>query len=66
MSRTRARKLVRGRALRDAMEARGILVRSASDRGLAEDDPDQAVRYVAERILLDRRAVGTATASRAD
>jgi len=37
MSRTRARKLVRGRALRDAMEARGILVRSASDRGLAEE-----------------------------
>ncbi len=37
MSRTRARKLVRGRALRDQMEARGILVRSASDRGLAEE-----------------------------
>lgn len=33
---------------------------------IAEDDPDQAVRYVAERILLDRRAVGAATASRAD
>ncbi len=37
MSRTRARKLVRGRALRDQMEKRGILVRSASDRGLAEE-----------------------------
>jgi len=37
MSRMRARKLVRGRALRDRMEARGILVRSSSDRGLAEE-----------------------------
>jgi len=37
MSRTRARKLVRGRALRDRMERQGILVRSASDRGLAEE-----------------------------
>ncbi|HXV36862.1 MAG TPA: RtcB family protein [Myxococcota bacterium] len=37
MSRTRARKLVRGRKLRDTMEERGILVRSPSDRGLAEE-----------------------------
>ena len=37
MSRTRARKLVRGRTLRDRMERQGILVRSASDRGLAEE-----------------------------
>jgi tRNA-splicing ligase RtcB len=37
MSRTRARKLVRGRDLRARMAARGILVRSASDRGLAEE-----------------------------
>jgi tRNA-splicing ligase RtcB len=37
MSRTRARKLVRGRELRDRMEERGILVRSASYRGLAEE-----------------------------
>ncbi len=37
MSRTRARKLVRGRELRRRMEDRGILVRSASDRGLAEE-----------------------------
>ena len=37
MSRTRARKLVRGRDLRDRMEERGILVRSASYRGLAEE-----------------------------
>ena len=37
MSRTRARKLVGGRELRDRMEKRGILVRSASWRGLAEE-----------------------------
>jgi tRNA-splicing ligase RtcB len=37
MSRTRARKLVRGRELRDRMEARGILVRTDSFRGLAEE-----------------------------
>jgi tRNA-splicing ligase RtcB len=37
MSRTRARKLVRGQELRDQMEARGILVRAASYRGLAEE-----------------------------
>ena len=37
MSRTRARKLVRGRDLQDQMAARGILVRSASWRGLAEE-----------------------------
>ncbi len=33
---------------------------------IAEDDPDQAVRYVAERILLDRRSVGSERVSRAD
>jgi tRNA-splicing ligase RtcB len=37
MSRTRARKLVRGEKLRQEMAARGILVRSASLRGLAEE-----------------------------
>jgi tRNA-splicing ligase RtcB len=37
MSRTRARKLVRGSELQEQMEARGILVRSASWRGLAEE-----------------------------
>jgi tRNA-splicing ligase RtcB len=37
MSRTRARKLVGGRELQDRMAARGILVRSASWRGLAEE-----------------------------
>ncbi len=37
MSRTRARKLVRGRRLRDQMAARGIIVRAASMSGLAEE-----------------------------
>jgi tRNA-splicing ligase RtcB len=37
MSRTRARKLVRGSELQESMAARGILVRSASWRGLAEE-----------------------------
>jgi tRNA-splicing ligase RtcB len=37
MSRTRARKLVSGRELRDRMEKRGILVRAASYRRLAEE-----------------------------
>jgi tRNA-splicing ligase RtcB len=37
MSRTRARKLVRGRELQDRMAAHGILVRAASMRGLAEE-----------------------------
>ena len=37
MSRTRARKLVRGERLRQQMAARGIVVRAASLRGLAEE-----------------------------
>jgi tRNA-splicing ligase RtcB len=37
MSRSRARKLVRGSELQERMEKRGILVRSASWRGLAEE-----------------------------
>ena len=37
MSRSRARKLVRGAELRDRMEKRGIAVRAASLRGLAEE-----------------------------
>jgi tRNA-splicing ligase RtcB len=37
MSRRRARKLVRGRQLQDRMAARGIWVRAASLRGLAEE-----------------------------
>ena len=37
MSRTRARKLIRGGELQERMRKRGILVRSASLRGLAEE-----------------------------
>jgi tRNA-splicing ligase RtcB len=37
MSRTRARRLVRGRKLREQMAQRGIVVRAASMRGLAEE-----------------------------
>ena len=60
MSRTRARKLVRGRELQDRMAARGILVRSSSMRGLAEEagiaykDVDE-VAAVSEAAGLSRR-----------
>jgi tRNA-splicing ligase RtcB len=37
MSRTKARKLVRGQDLQRRMEERGILVRARSRRGLAEE-----------------------------
>ena len=39
MSRTKARKKVRGSDLRDELEARGIVVRSGSMKGLAEEAP---------------------------
>jgi tRNA-splicing ligase RtcB len=60
MSRTRARKLVRGRDLRERMEKRGILVRSASDRGLAEEagfayKDVHEVAEATERAGLSRR-----------
>jgi tRNA-splicing ligase RtcB len=60
MSRSRARKLVRGAELRDRMEARGIAVRAASLRGLAEEaglaykDVDE-VAEAAELAGLSRR-----------
>jgi tRNA-splicing ligase RtcB len=60
MSRSRARKLVRGADLRDRMEARGIAVRAASLRGLAEEaglaykDVDE-VAEAAELAGLSRR-----------
>jgi tRNA-splicing ligase RtcB len=60
MSRSRARKLVRGGELRKRMEERGIAVRAASLRGLAEEaglaykDVDE-VAEVAERAGLSRR-----------
>jgi tRNA-splicing ligase RtcB len=60
MSRHRARKLVHGRDLQRRMEERGILVRAASARGLAEEagfaykDVD-AVAEAVERAGLSRR-----------
>jgi tRNA-splicing ligase RtcB len=60
MSRTRARKLVRGRELQDRMAARGIFVRCASTYGLAEEagfaykDVD-AVAAATEAAGLSRR-----------
>ena len=60
MSRTRARKLVRGSELQERMEARGILVRSASLRNLAEEagfaykDVDE-VAAATEEAGLSRR-----------
>ena len=60
MSRSRARKLVRGAELRDQMEERGITVRAASLRGLAEEaglaykDVDE-VAAAAEVAGLSRR-----------
>ncbi len=62
MSRTRARKLVRGRELQDRMAARGILVHAASLRGLAEEagfaykDVDE-VAEATEIAGLSRRVV---------
>jgi tRNA-splicing ligase RtcB len=51
---------VNGRELRDRLEARGILVRGASWRGLAEEAPDAykdvtAVAEISERAGLARR-----------
>jgi tRNA-splicing ligase RtcB len=60
MSRTRARKLVRGKELRKRMAERGILVRAASNRGLAEEagfaykDVDE-VAEATEHAGLSRR-----------
>jgi len=60
MSRTRARKLVRGRDLEKKLAQRGIRVRAASRRGLAEEagfaykDVDE-VAEAAERAGLSRR-----------
>jgi tRNA-splicing ligase RtcB len=60
MSRTRARKLVRGKDLQKKMEARGILVRAASWRGLAEEagfayKSVDAVARATEEAGLSRR-----------
>lgn len=55
MSRRQATKRWRGRALVDALAARGILVRSPSDRGVAEEAPG-AYKDVAEVIDATERA----------
>ncbi len=60
MSRTRARKLVRGRELIHELERRGILVRAASLSGLAEEaglayKSVDAVAEATERAGLSRR-----------
>ena len=39
MSRTQAKKVVHGARLREELEAQGIVIRSGSDRGLAEEAP---------------------------
>ena len=60
MSRTGARKRIGGRELRRELEAQGIVVRSPSDKGLAEEAPfaykdvDRVVAVV-ERARLARR-----------
>ncbi|HEY8524080.1 MAG TPA: RtcB family protein [Acidimicrobiales bacterium] len=60
MSRTAARRQVRGPALRRELEAAGVAVRAASNRGLAEEAPlsykdvDEVVATV-ERVGLARR-----------
>jgi tRNA-splicing ligase RtcB len=60
MSRTRARRMVRGRDLQRKLEARGILVRSASYDGLAEEagfayKSVDAVALATETAGLSRR-----------
>jgi tRNA-splicing ligase RtcB len=60
MSRTGARKRIRGGELRRQLESRGIVVRCASDRGLAEEAPFaykdvERVVAVVERAGLARR-----------
>jgi tRNA-splicing ligase RtcB len=49
MSRTKARKQVRGADLRTTLEARGIVVRAGSNRGLAEEAP-QAYKDVSRVV----------------
>ena len=62
LSRTQVRKQVRGAELRRELEERGIAVRCASDRGLAEEAPlaykevDKVVAVVERAGLADRVA----------
>jgi len=62
MSRSKAKKLVQGSVLRKEMESRGIVVRCASSRGLAEEAPiaykdvDNVVNIVHEAKLARKVA----------
>ena len=62
MSRTRARKQITGSGLRRQLQARGIVVRCPSDKGLAEEAPfaykdvDHVIQVVAEAGLARRVA----------
>ena len=62
MSRTQAKKMVRGTELRKELEDHGIIIRCDSDRGLAEEAPiaykdvDSVVHVVDEAKLAQRVA----------
>ncbi len=62
LSRTKAKKMVGGQELREKLEAQGIIIRCASDRGLAEEAPiaykdvDNVVSIVHEAKLARRVA----------
>jgi len=64
LSRTQARKGVRGEELRAELESRHITVRAASMSGLAEEAPDaykdlEAVVRVVDRAGLSRKVART-------
>ncbi len=58
LSRTRARKMVRGQQLRRELEERGIAVRAESMSGLAEEAP-AAYKDVSRVVdVVDRAGIG--------
>jgi tRNA-splicing ligase RtcB len=58
MSRTQAKRQVRGQKLRDELSARGIVVRAGSMPGLAEEAP-QAYKDVSRVVeVVDRAGIG--------
>jgi len=66
MSRTKATKQWRGRALIDELAAQGIIIRSPSMRGVAEEAPAaykdvSAVVDIADRAGLARKVAQTGT-----
>jgi tRNA-splicing ligase RtcB len=68
MSRTQAKKQVEGHALRETLVSEGILARTKSYAGLAEEAPfaykdvDEVIRVV-EAVGLARRGAGVKTGS---